>query len=236
MNKEKPIYVAVDSCVLINLAYIYDKKAGNKNFYEDSDFNNSNFSHIRNYYNCYEKILDAIFDDKLRIVVVPTVFHESNHSTSVLNFVKSFCYTPNVNILKNLERQSKIAALARKYCFPYFDKNEIKQCAPMKKVYIAECQKAVPSNDAYIMAESTFENCCLITVNKQDFIYKKESGIDNERRKGIVEINRQAKYIDSENNVPKPISLGEAVLAIEKEDFTLFQPDEVKFIKCDRVL
>lgn len=236
MRADKSFYIAVDSCALINLAYVYDKMTENEEHYNEMDLDENELKYLSINLERYKKIVMAISLGRIKIVLLPTVFYESNHTQSVLNFIKKFCYCPNENLLKNFERQRKISSLARKYCFPYFDNNNIKHPAPMKKTYVADSQQEVPSNDAYIMAEATFENCCLLTVNKKDFIYKKHSEIDNERKKGIIEINIKNNFIDFKKSVPKPISLGEVVLAIEIDDYTLVQPDGGNLINCERVL
>ena len=78
----------------------------------------------------------------------------------------------------------------------------------MKEVFVAEIKKHVPSNDCYIMAQATIENCDLLTANGKDFIFNERTtgGVDHDRVLGIVQVNIANGYFTMNDASPYPIA------------------------------
>jgi hypothetical protein len=186
-------------------------------------------------YNFYCNILSMARQDKIRLLVTPTPFYESKHIYGVVQFVMDFCYLPKVNQETANEEALKIRELAQAYCSPYTNKKGEKCKAPINPKYNAYAKYSlmdnnsshrgfwVPTNDAYVMAEATYYGACLITENAKDLLFrpnKKQkqpySSYENERVKGIVEINQKYGYYQPNtttffgnkgNLVPRPFSV-----------------------------
>ena len=200
------LYLVIDSDVLRTLAYLdmLKKKYGHV---EMSQINDDNLIGDFNY---YLKILEHGKKEHIKFLIVEPVYYESRHSPSLLNFMKEYCYFPNPNAKDYQDKQQKAKDLAYAYCSPYVFNGENFD-APMKTVYCADCKRYTPVNDAYVMANAAVEGCCVLTANKQDFIFNKKQPLGNkDRLDGICRINQLYGYCErNEKGVftPKPITI-----------------------------
>jgi len=217
MAKNRGIYVAVDSDILRNLTYLdlLKKKYG---MVEIKDVKEPQLVKDFNY---YARILNHVKNDDLRLLIVDAVYQESKHSEHLLNFMKEYCYFPNVSATNYQEKAKKARELAHAYCSPYEFKGQ-KYGAPMKCVYIADVNKYVPTNDAYIMAQATVEGCCVLTGNKKDFIFdKKQNAGNKDRLIGIYRINKlSGYYIKSKDKIitSKPVTIPFVVGSLKRDN------------------
>lgn len=232
------VYFALDSDVLSNLATIYKLQSNNPNAspkeIKDTLLNNPKLKNVYNNFKFYTTIISMAKSDKIRLLVTPTPFYESRHMDGIMQFIEDFCYLPNVKEETASENAKKIRELAQAYCHPYYNKNGEKCKAPMNPKYDAHAEYTlgeakpfkgflVPPNDAYVLAEASFYGACLITENAKDFLFNKYNqekqtynNYDNDRVKGIVEINQKlgyfqpntTKFFNSKGNiVPRPYSV-----------------------------
>ena len=207
-NNHKHIYFSIDSDVLRALAFLdiilkEDPKADLRKVKDP--ILKSNGGYLR-------KLLELADQDLVRLLIVNTVYQESKHSENLVNFMKEYCYFPNINFANFDEKSEKIEKLVDKYCNEY-TVGDYTYDAPFMKTYNASLKRKVASNDAYIVAESTIENACLITNNSKHIIYNERNDNDsNSRVKGIVSINIAEGYYQTiEDGVsiitPRPYAL-----------------------------
>ncbi len=207
MENNKKLYVAIDSDILRNLAYL-DRLKERYGVVSKSRVNDPQVLYDLNY---YARILQSVQNDEVRLLIVDAVFQESKHSDCLVKFMKKYCYFPNVNAVDYQEKAQQARALAHAYCSEYEFEGK-KRRAPMKSVFIADINRQVPTNDAYIMAQATVENCSLVTGNKKDFIFNnRQNQENNERQLGICTINVAMGYYEKKDDkfvTPRPITLG----------------------------
>ena len=232
---ENKVYIAIDSDILRTLTYLDLLKKENGHIDIESIKDHS----LKKDFNYFNKLLNAIKNDELRPLIVDAVFHESKHSESLCSFMKEYCYFPNINLVNYQDKNQKARDLANLYCHEYTYKGQ-SFSAPMKSVFVADINKYVPTNDCFIMAQATILNCCLVTSNRQDFIYNKrsEDRFENERAKGIARINILNGYCQEDANgyysTPRPISLN-SLMGMIKYDTEFLSPAE-DLVKGDQIL
>ena len=171
-----------------------------------------------------------------------------------MQFIMDCCYVPKITTETAKEDAIKIRNLAQAYCNPYINKKGEKCKAPLSPRYDAHVKylsldnksrgvPLVPSNDAYVLAESSYYGACLITENAKDFLFKayNQQGksypeYENDRVKGIVEINQKYGYFQPNttkffgakgNIVPRPYSVeGIGKILAYHEETALFSTSE----------
>lgn len=234
LNEEKTekenlgLYVAIDSDILRFLSYLEHLKTQH-GFVDRSQVNAENLLKDFNY---YLRLFNHVQAGHIKLLIVDAVYQESKHAANLLNFMNKYCYFPDVNSKDYQKKVEKARVLAHAYCQPYtINGKEYK--APMKFVYMAYANKHVPTNDAYIMAQATVEDCCLLTGNKQDFIFNKRDGIGNRSRLiGICHINEMFGYCETRAGgvfMPKPLTLSKIMgLLRGKEEFGIVNQSQDK--------
>ena len=238
MVNKKSIYIAFDSDILrtLTLLDILKKEHG------FIDINRINDKILKKDFNYFVKLYNSILNNEIRPLIVDAVYQESKHSTSLVSFMKSYCYFPNVNAANYQEKTEKARQLADAYTKDYANSKYEIQKAPMKKVFVADIKKYVPTNDCYIMAEATIENCPLLTSNGQDFIFNKRNSdkFNHERVKGIVEININNGYYKYDENgnktTPKPVLIHTLTGILKYEDYFEKIQQSDNFVKADAIL
>lgn len=198
-KQKKHIYFALDSDVLTNLATLAKGK---------KDYPNLNKSELREKlnllrcdmlfgnFNFYNELLDLALNDEIRFLVTPTAYYESRQIPTCKDFIKLYCYLPNINVANYKNFEYRVRTLAKAYCVPYEREEKIFP-APLSPKYNAEVGDVVPANDAYIMAEASICNANLITENIKHLIlksdknehYSQEDVVYNRRDWGIADIN-----------------------------------------------
>lgn len=236
-NNDFHTYLAIDSDILRALTNLDLQLKKDPHF--DSRNSSDPILKVRGGYVKY--LLTAAQQNKVRLLVVTTVYQESIHSAALCNFIKEYCYFPNINAVNNIQRTNEVERLAILYCSPYTYRGETYP-APMKTQYNAFLKKHVPSNDVYAMAEATVEGAFFVTNNEQDFIFNVKNGDkhNKDRTQGIVSINYQNGYVqrfaDNLTTVPKPIAIKtigpmlkdpESLLASTAQDFSKIKADRI---------
>lgn len=191
MEKQKraPKYIAIDSDILRELSFlsILRKEYGHSINPEKLPLNSA----LKKDFNYFINLLNCIEYDDIRIVIVDAVYQESKHSESLIDFIKQYCYFPNITAVNYQEKAEKARKLAKAYCSEYIYEDEEKP-APMKSVFIADINKYAPSNDCYIMAQATIEGLPLLTGNGKDFVFNNRNPNNSQRKnnhdrfKGII--------------------------------------------------
>ena len=190
MENNNPLYFAIDSDVLRMLTYIDKLFSEGK----DLDFKYSSDPLLNKWGGYFKRLYFKAKNNEIRFVIVDAVYQESQHSISLLTFMKNYCYFPKINAVNYLKKAEKARRLANAYCEPY-DVGDKEFPAPMKKIFNAESGKSSPTNDCYIMAQATMEGISLITANGRDFIFDEKNGKENhDRAKGIMSINIARGY------------------------------------------
>lgn len=237
MTSKKPIYLAVDSDILRTLTY-FDVLRKEHGYIDVEKIKDRSLKKDFNYYN---RLFNCILHDEIRLLIVDAVYQESKHSATLLNFIKEYCYFPNVNAANYQEKAERARTLAKAYCEPYTYKAKL-QAAPMKSVFVADINKYVPTNDCYIMAQATVEQCSLLTANGKDFIFNTrhtDNKAEHERVLGIVQINIQnGYYVDSDKGyqvAPKPVMIDTLAKILKYDVFETTEQIDDK-VKADLVL
>ena len=205
-QNETPKYIAIDSDILRELSFLrmLRKEYGHNINPEKLPLNSA----LKKDFNYFILLLNCIEHDEIRIVIVDAVYQESKHSPSLIDFIKKYCYFPNITAVNYQEKAEKARALASAYCSEYVYKGE-KKPAPMKSVFIADINKYAPSNDCYIMAQATVEGLPLLTGNGKDFVFNNRNPNNSQRKnnhdrvKGIVQVNILNKYFTMQENDKK---------------------------------
>ena len=237
MEKDKHIYFDLDSDALRILTEI-DKETKNGNFF---NYNDSNNPLIKKYFGYFYAILQAAKNDYIRLSIGNTIFHENNYSKARLEFMKKYCYFPNIDMINCCDKLAEVEKLANLYCLPY-KTNKGEQDAPMQKVYNAAIQKTTPPNDAYAVADAVVWNSYFLTANGQDLTFNKYKPKDgNIRSKGITEINIHNGYYITKNGftiVPKPLCISTIgpIIKNKLKNVSLIQTADSTKIKADKLL
>ena len=217
MKNDKPFYVAIDSDILRHLAYLELRMQDHEEITPE-DFNDNLL--VRDF-NFYKRILEYAKRDEVRLLIVDAVFQESRHSNTLVQFMKEYCYFPNINAVNFQEKANKASVLAHAYCSEYLFEGQVFD-PPMKSVFVADIHKVVPTNDAYIMAQATVEQCCLLTGNKRDFIFDEKQGEDNNARViGIRRINKEHGYYEENEygiGVAQPITINKLAGSLKRDE------------------
>lgn len=191
--ENKKLYLAIDSDILRTLTFIDISLQNNPNY----DLRNAPDPLLKKWSGYLYRLYSKMQDDQIRLVIVDAVYQESQHSVSLLTFMKKFCYFPKVNLVNYQRKAAEARRLANAYC-ETFEVGDREYPAPMKKVFNAESGKFSPTNDCYIMAQATMEGISLITANGKDFIFDEKIGKENhDRAKGIMSINISRGYYKS---------------------------------------
>ena len=206
--------IAVDSDMLRNLAAFYNLTKDGKVIKYNSSVHNE---HINQNLEDYLFLFSYIKQFKIEILVGPVVYNEIKHLDNITNFVEKYCHLTNPD-------KNKVKILAKAYSSPYMDKGKTLY-QPMEKIYVAAIDSYVPSNDCFIMAEATVNECFLLTNNLKDFIFDNKLGdTDNHRRvEGIRIINTQHKYKrilqDNIYFIPQPVSFSKLIKQLKKKAY-----------------
>ena len=193
MENKEPLHFAIDSDVLRVLAFldiILEQSS-------EQDLRNSPDPLIKRWGGYFKRLYYKMQRDEIRLVIVDAVFQESQHSTSLLSFMKKYCYFPKINAVNYQRKAAEARKLANAYC-SNFVVGDREYPAPMKKIFNAESTTFSPTNDCYIMAQATIEGIPLITANGKDFIFDERAGTENhDRAKGIMSVNIAKGYYTS---------------------------------------
>lgn len=237
MTNKKAVYLAIDSDILRTLTLLDILKTE----YGFVDIDKIKDSTLKRDFNYFTRLYNAITHNEIKPLIVDAVYQESKHSNSLIEFMKKYCYFPNVNAVNYQEKAEKARNLANAYTKSFTYNGENRE-PPMKAVFVADINKYVPTNDCYIMAQSTIEHCSLLTGNGKDFIFneKNEDRYAHDRVKGITQVNILNGYFDEDTPghyiTPKPIMINTiaAILKYENEFVTISQNEDK--VKADLVL
>ena len=209
MEKKPAKYIAIDSDILRKLAYLDMLQTKNKTI----DVEKIKDEFLRKNYNYFTKLFNFVKEDKLRLLIVDAVYQESKFSPSLTEFIRKYCYFQNINAANYQEKAEESRRLALAYCKPYTLNGKQKD-APMQLLFVADINKSVPTNDCYIMAQATIEQCCLLTGNGKHFVFNERTSKyrEHERVLGIVQINISMGYSEPHEKsgslmAPKPMLL-----------------------------
>ena len=218
MENNKPLYFAIDSDILRELTFI-DKIFKSGEFY---DFKATTDPLLKKWSGYLQRLYYKMKEGTLRLVIVDAVFQESQHSASLVEFMKEYCYFPKINAVNYQSKATEARNLANAYCSPY-TMGDKEFSAPMKLVFNAESSKFSPTNDCYIMAQSTIEGISLITANGRDFIFDEKSDTENhDRSRGIININISKGYYSATDTdkiyVSKPFHINTIGPMLKKDN------------------
>lgn len=192
MESKHTINIAIDSDILRELTFLDILKTQ----YGRIDVEQiPSHCALKKDFNYFMALYNFITHGELKIVIIDAVYQESKHSESLVNFIKKFCYFPNINAANYQEKAEKARQLASAYCSEYQLDGKTYP-APMKSMFVADINKYVPTNDCYIMAQATIEGLPLLTGNGQDFVFniKNENKNEHDRVKGITNVNKIYGY------------------------------------------
>lgn len=263
MTKSNKIYIAIDSNILRtltymdNLVYFYKKKNRGvltDDMVMDDDFNFGNIMGdtvtkdiiLNRHKNSLWYLFTLVKQDKIRLYITESVYKENKHIEDCQYFIIKNCFmhAPMTDKEKE-ERREKAARMVDAYTTPQMIMRRgemIKTKPPMKKVFSAHFDGYIPTNDCYIMAEATIDNCLLLTDNGKDFIFdiKEEPKFDREtgkqiktksRTTGIVDINIANGYyttsVDGSKIVPKPVGIDLLANVIRERGIERFETPDV---------
>lgn len=244
MTSKKPLYLAFDSDILRTMTFL-DVLKTTHGFIDTNKLHNKK---LKDDFNYFIRLYNAIIHNEIRPLIVDAVYQESKHSASLVEFMKNFCYFPNVNAANYQEKAEKARILASQYTEPYESKAKYEseldkvKPAPMQKVFIADINKYVPTNDCYIMAQATIENCPLLTANGKDFIFNEKyvDKYNHERVKGIIEINIANGYYKTDRNgnkiTTKPIMINTIASILKYENCFDIIDQSNEFVKAETIL
>jgi len=220
MEDNKPLYFAIDSDVLRTLSFI-DLIMQKEPSY---DLRRSQSALLQKYSGYFLRLYNKMLSGEIRLVIVDAVYQESQHSVTLLSFMKKYCYFPKINIVNYQRKATEARKLAEAYCEHYKvgDKTYV---APMKKVFNAASNKSSPTNDCFIMAQATIEGISLITANGRDFIFDEKAGNENhDRAKGIMNVNIAKGYYASKQgnfNTSRPFHIKTIGPMLKNEELTI---------------
>ena len=237
MTKTKPIYLAIDSDILrtLTLLNILKKEHG----YVDTE--KVKDTSLKKNFNYFNRLFNSINHNEIRLLIVDAVYQESKHSSSLVEFMKEYCYFPNTNAVNYQDKAERARKLASEYVKPYTYKNE-QYDAPMKAVFVADVNKYVPTNDCYIMAQATVEHCSLLTGNGKDFIFnqRNEDKYAHDRVRGIAQINILNGYFTEETPghfvTSKPVMINTLAAILKYEDSFETITQSNNYVKADTIL
>lgn len=235
----KFIEIDIDSDILRCLTFL-DILQDEHGFVEREKVKNKDHLLYNNFgYFC--NTLKLIKLDQLHIGINDTVFQESKHSKSLVNFMKKYAYFPNINAINHQQYSDEAERLAYAYCSPYKIESK-KYKAPMKSKYSSSAKKYTPVNDAFGMAYATIEGRCFLTANGKDLIFdEKNINPNHDRSRGVVAINILNGYYKTQPDgsfiVPKPIHLHDFGAIIKNDINNLVVSSSFrKMIRADQIL
>lgn len=185
MEQKEHVYLALDSCLLSTLAYL-DTDEISLSKKKMKDYN------IDKYSGYLVRFLRFIKQDRIRVVLLPTVHEETliydlTHNNIISKFLNKYAYTKKYSVLDSLKFTQDVLKLSNDLCTPYkyadeeiVKTNENKKSiieidgvkyyrSPMHKVYNANLKSYTPENDAYIASEAILSDIELVTFNEKDF-------------------------------------------------------------------
>ena len=204
MEKNKSVYLAIDSDILRKLTFI-DLVLNSGEFY---NFEQSEDPILKKWSGYFLRLYYRMKSDEIRLVIVDGVFQESQHSESLVAFMKNYCYFPKINAVNYHKKAIEARNLAYAYCQEYTVDDKTFP-PPMKFHYNPEINAYSPTTDCYIMAQASIEGIGLVTANGKDFIFNERSKNENNARTiGIMTINEKMGYssknLDSKYKNPRP--------------------------------
>ena len=103
MENNKHFYLAIDSDILRTLAYLdmLKKEYGVVDRSKIRDYG------LRENLNYYIRLYNCVKYDEIRLLIVDAVYQESKHSEHLINFIKEYCYFPNINAVNYQEKAEK---------------------------------------------------------------------------------------------------------------------------------
>lgn len=211
-------YIALDSDILRDLAVVNELVKNNGGVIDKDAFRKAlkkegniilvtNINFVSEVYDMVKRSVSEKYP-VFKFLVTETVWRETRYLPIVADFIREYCYVPNINALNMDSKLAEKKKLAEAYCYGLYDSAGKMVCPPpMQK----DKKGKKPSNDAYIMAEATREFATLLTMNGQDFVYVKDGAPgNNDRKRGIMDINVRLRYIKTVNGkglVPEPFTL-----------------------------
>ena len=118
----KSNYFAIDSDILRSLAFIDILFTNDPN----CDLRTANDPLVKKWSGYLKKLYLKIKSNEVHPVIVEAVYLESKHSKSLLDFMRKYCYFPNVNAINYPQKREKAKRLANAYCMPYKFEGEAK--------------------------------------------------------------------------------------------------------------
>lgn len=219
--ENKEIHVAADTNVLIMLSILH--KHGQKvlkvlegNNYHSSEVKDlvlanknmaKNFIYTQtptiNYCHNLEvtaKLYNLIKDKKIKVYVLPAVAGElqltNPNSSNTPYFISLFKSLDNIIVLRvNEEDKHQFYLNSMLLAKKYVERHH------MTSVYSAAAQSFVPSNDAWIAAESSLFGLTFLTFNEKDFIH--QDWHDYKKTNGIRSVNMLNKLRVFKSNIGK---------------------------------
>ena len=205
-------YIALDADVIRNLTKInnYLTKNPDCTYKQICDYfkdNSEPYSSVVKNFTTYWNLLEIAKDEnsQIRLEVTTTPYYQVQHRPLEREFIKKYCYTPDVESLRRPEVKTEIIKLAYAYCEEFINpKDGVKFYFPLSMEWNPEQEKFSPSTDTYALAEAVHSRAAFfLTENKRHFIdvvsEEKKSSESNSigkgrRRKAIVKINIDMGY------------------------------------------
>ena len=231
-TKPEPIYVAFDSDILSELAILYTDEINNRT---TNVTRTAKDPLLREYGGYINRIYELIKEDLIRPVILNTIYNECTLVKFIEPFIIKHGYFPDYNLTNKTKKRNESKRLAQLYCEPYIHQG-VEYPAPMKIEYSAHDDSRRPQNDAYAMAEATIENCLFVTANEKDFISTRNEENRNSRAMGVLNINLQQGYYETNKYgkqiIPKPMSIKTFGALIK--DIRIFEtPTPKRVVKAD---
>lgn len=178
--------VALDSDMVINLSKYNDPTA------DVSKMRKEDLNRLR--------IINKLnLEGKLDFIVLPLVLGEMYPSGKVMDFIDTRCVVVEIydeHIQDHIEKTNNLASI--------YTSTKCGNKPVMDELYNASLRKRIPANDAYIMAEATILNLCVLTNNVSDYITFRDE-VEPKRAWEIENINQKEGY-SSYDSTPRPVS------------------------------
>lgn len=196
-NNKDYIYVAFDSDVLRELVYLYILQGKERNLVANLDGVISDKEFVVRHKEHLQQTLQLIRTGVIRPVIVNTIYQESKHSKSLMEFVERYFYAPEESLVNSAEYGEQVKQLANLYCEPYTDWNGNLIPAPLKKVYNSYVGKKIPTNDVFAVAEAVCARVNFVTFNAKDLVFDRKHGEGNwDRSDGVTQISKLNGYYE----------------------------------------
>lgn len=209
------MYFSLDADVLRQLAFLDVIMSESTGFVDFKKIGNDVFRENSGYlFYIYNEIAKNP-NSNIKLFVTETPYREVKSFPSCLNFIKKYCYTPNMNIMNVTEKNDEAVKLARAYCLGYTDEAQGVVYVPSMKTFLSNEGETRISRDARNMAEATREGAIFITLNGQDYVFDKSLDDKNTiRRDNTIAINKALGYgqiVDGYDITPRPFIVNEIV-------------------------